>query len=571
MPAAAASTTSDAVVVDVNVNVNNNGNAAAAPTGKGSTKVDPQGSSLSYVPGAKPAAAPPNTPLDDIPRIVQDARTTFESGRTKPVAWRKQQLRSLLRWLIDYEDLIVREIHRDFKKPAADCFLTEIMPTRNEVVHMLDHVDDWAAPKRVSNILMTITETPEIRHEPLGVVLVISPWNYPFMLAVLPLAFAICAGNAVVLKASEIAPFTAALLAEWLPKILDPTAVKVVNGAVPEATKVLAQRFDHIFYTGNGAVGKIVMRAAANNLTPVVLELGGKSPVYIHHDVDCDTAATRLFWAKTINTGQTCIAPDYVLVNKKVASRFYTALEKVYAKNFPGADPKKNESYSRIININHWRRLTTIMQRQEALPHSRTLFGGTKLADADELFIAPTAYVGVKKADPVMEDELFGPLLPLIEVDDEDEAIRFINSRDRPLALYVSANSNVARKVLQNTNSGVATVNDYLIHMLIPDLPFGGVGPAGFGAYHGHQGFLTFTHQRGTHWRHKGLEIGNAVRYAPVNETRLARTVLNLAVVEREKGAFLLWCAYFVKTWGVLLVLVAAAFIAGRASWGKGL
>ncbi|KAJ3291943.1 aldehyde dehydrogenase 3, member A2, partial [Blyttiomyces sp. JEL0837] len=364
---------------------------------------------------------------------------------------------------------------------------------------------------------------------------------------------------------SEVAPATAALLTEWLPKVLDPTAVKVINGGVAETTAVLKERFDHIFYTGNGHVGKIIMSAAAKNLTPVVLELGGKSPVYIHGDANPALAVRRILWAKTFNNGQTCIAPDYILVQKSIAPAIYAEFQKQLTALYPDG-AQKVETYSRIINSNHFKRLEKVLHRQQALSHTKIIYGGQ--TDGEDLYIAPTIFTGVKFEDPVMEDELFGPLLGIVEVDSEDAAIKYINSRDRPLALYVFANTKTAKKIIDNTNSGAAIVNDLFMNMLIPEMPFGGVGPSGMGAYHGKNGFLTFTHRRATMWRPKGLEALNEVRYAPFHNTKVARQMADVLLRVRPSPAWQRFLGNIITRFGGYALLAAVAFVVGRRSAG---
>ncbi|KAJ3007276.1 UNVERIFIED_CONTAM: Aldehyde dehydrogenase, dimeric NADP-preferring [Siphonaria sp. JEL0065] len=325
--------------------------------------------------------------------------------------------------------------------------------------------------------------------EPLGVVLIISPWNFPLQLLLGPLIAAISAGCCVVLKPSEVAPETESLIVEWIPKILDPSAIRVVSGGVRETTRLLELKFHHIFDTGSGQIGKVVMAAAAKQLISVTLELGGKSPVYIHKDVDPVVAARRLAWAKTMNAGQICIAPDYVMVHKELHKQLVTSLKQALIEMF-SADPQQSPDYARIINKQHFQRLLNVLMRQLALVHCKLEIGGE--SDASDLFIAPTVVTGVRISDPLMEDEIFGPLLGVVEVEDEDEAIQVIQSRERPLALYVITNDKrVANKVLDNTISGVSMVNDYMFNMVVEGMPFGGVGGSGMGSYHGHHGFLS--------------------------------------------------------------------------------
>jgi aldehyde dehydrogenase (NAD+) len=324
--------------------------------------------------------------------------------------------------------------------------------------------------------------------EPLGVVLVIAPWNYPVQLLLGPLVGALAAGNAVVLKPSEVAPATSAALARLVPRFLDSRAVAVVEGAADATTALLEQRFDHIFFTGGGGVARIVARAAAEHLTPTTLELGGKSPVWIDDTVDLDVAARRLAWGKFMNAGQTCVAPDYVLATPAVAARLTTALGRAIAA-FYGDDPSTSADYGRIVADRHVERLAGLLEGE------RPAVGGT--VDRESRYIAPTVVDGVRLDSALMADEIFGPILPIVHVAGLDEAIRVIRSREKPLALYVfTASRSVERRLLRETSSGAVGVGVPSAHLLVPGLPFGGVGASGSGAYHGKRSFDTFTHEK---------------------------------------------------------------------------
>ncbi|KAJ3165000.1 Aldehyde dehydrogenase, dimeric NADP-preferring [Irineochytrium annulatum] len=478
------------------------------------------------------------TPVDEIPKIVAKLRASYRTHKSRSVEWRKAQLRRVHDMCVQKEAAICAALNKDHHRADGNfSYFNEVLVCINECVHALENIDDWVAPEMPpTNPLLNMSDKCEIRHDPLGVVLIIGPWNYPFQLVIAPLISAIAAGNMAIIKPSEVSSHTAQVLTELIPQFLDTTAFAVVNGAVPETTALLKEKFDHIFYTGNGHVGKIVMTAAAKHLTPVVLELGGKSPVYIHNDFDPYIAAKRTFWAKTANNGQTCIAPDYLLVHKKAMPGLVEAFKKV-SKEFFGDDVQKSEGYSRIINQNHFKRLDTILERQKALPHSQVVLGGKK--DASDLFIEPTFVTGVKLEDPLMEDELFGPLMGLVEVENEEEAIKIINGRDHPLSLYIFANNKaVAEKIVGQTHSGAAVINDYFMNFFVNELPFGGVGPSGMGAYHGRNGFLAYCHRRTTMWRPAGMEAANNVRYPPFSGSAKAKTVFNM-VAKRSPPSFL--------------------------------
>jgi acyl-CoA reductase-like NAD-dependent aldehyde dehydrogenase len=344
--------------------------------------------------------------------------------------------------------------------------------------------------------------------EPLGVVLVISPWNYPMGLLLAPAASAIAAGNAVVLKPSELTPHTSAALARRIPEYLDPEAVTLVEGGVEETTLLLEQRFDHIFYTGNGRVAQVVLEAAAKHLTPVTLELGGKSPCIVDRDADIETTARRIAWGKFINSGQTCIAPDYVLVHSSKEAALVEALERC-VHEFYGDDPKTSPDYARIVNQRHHQRLSTLMK--DGVP----AFGGE--LDPDQNYVAPTVLRDVSPDSAIMQEEIFGPILPVLSVDSIDEAIDFVNKRDKPLALYLfTKNSEVENEVLERTSSGGACINGTLLHIMDARMPFGGVGPSGMGAYHGRHTFETFSHRRSVLTRGTGFDP--KIMYPPYSE-----------------------------------------------------
>jgi aldehyde dehydrogenase (NAD+) len=322
------------------------------------------------------------------------------------------------------------------------------------------------------------------------VVLVISPWNFPIDLSLVPLAGAIAAGNCAILKPSEVSVHTSELLAQLLAEALDQDCVRVVEGAVEETTALLAQRFDHIFYTGNGAVGRIVLRAAAEHLTPVTLELGGKSPVIVDKDCNLEVTARRIIWGKFLNCGQVCIAPDYLLVHEDIHSALSAKLAETIVE-FYGEDPQKSPDYSRIINQHHHRRLMRLMNESGATIHQ----GGQ--ADEQDHYIAPTILTDVSPDSSLMQEEIFGPLLPVLSVGDIDEAIAFVNARPKPLALYYFGKNSTNRDaVLRRTSSGGAAVNQVIFQFMGPHLPFGGVGASGMGQYHGRHSIDTFSHKK---------------------------------------------------------------------------
>ncbi|WP_328744526.1 aldehyde dehydrogenase family protein [Streptomyces sp. NBC_00285] len=431
-----------------------------------------------------------NQPLSEQPAdVVARLRATFRTGRTKPVEWRTTQLRRLREMLTENGTELAAALHTDLGKSSTEAFRTEIDFVIREVDHTLDHLADWLRPESAPVPAHLGTDaTAWTQYDPLGVVLVIAPWNYPAQLLLAPLAGALAAGNAVVVKPSEMAPATSATLARLLPAYLDTESVAVVEGGIPETTALLAEPFDHIFYTGNGAVGRIVLRAAAEHLTPVTLELGGKSPAFVDRDADLTVVADRLVRGKFINAGQTCVAPDYVLTDPDTSAALEPLLASAVEKLF-GSDPADSGDFGRIVNERHFDRLTGL------LDSGRTVVGGA--SDRTTKYIAPTVLADVAPEAPVMQEEIFGPILPIVTVPGLDEAIDFINDRDKPLALYVFTDSDTTRgRIADETSSGGLGYGLPLAHLTVSDLPFGGVGASGMGNYHGRYSIETFSHRK---------------------------------------------------------------------------
>ncbi|MER5869711.1 aldehyde dehydrogenase family protein [Streptomyces sp. NPDC002044] len=427
---------------------------------------------------------PSEKPADVVARL----RATFTTDRTKPLTWRTTQLEALRTLLTERGDELAAALRADLGKSREEAYRTEIDFTVREIDHTLEHLAEWLRPQPAP---VPERLSPAVAHtvlDPLGVVLVIAPWNYPVQLLLAPVVGALAAGNCVVAKPSELAPVTSRALADLLPRYLDRDAVAVVEGAVAETTDLLAQRFDHIFYTGNGQVGRIVMRAAAENLTPVTLELGGKSPAFVDRGTDLGVVAARLASTKFMNAGQTCVAPDYVLTDPETARE----LEKELAgalHGLYGDDPAASPAYGRIVNERHFDRLTGL------LDSGRTVTGGAH--DRSERYIAPTVLAGVAPDSPVMREEIFGPILPVVEVAGLDEAIAFIRDRDKPLALYAFTESATTRERLtRETSSGGLAFGLPVAHLTVSDLPFGGVGESGMGSYHGRYSLDAFSHRK---------------------------------------------------------------------------
>lgn len=423
--------------------------------------------------------------------IVARLRETYATGRTRSLEWRLAQLGGLERMFREREDEIIAAVQTDLGKPMYEAWLGEIGASMTEVAHAKKHLASWMKPQRAGVPAFLLPARAELVPEPLGVVLVIAPWNYPVYLSITPLLAALAAGNCVVVKPSEVASASSAMLARLLPEYLDADAVAVVEGGVAETTDLLEQRWDHILYTGGPAVGRIVAEAAARHLTPVTLELGGKSPTIVHRDANLKQAARRVAFAKFGNAGQTCIATDHVFVHRDVEEEF-ASLVAAEVKARYGTDPRKSKDFGRIINEGHAQRLRSLL---DGGGYERVQFGGD--VDVDGKYVAPTLLRGVQPGSPVMSEEIFGPILPLVAYDELDEPISAINAGEKPLALYVFSRSDeVVDRVLAETSSGGACVNEVMMHVFVSELPFGGVGESGCGAYHGKTGFDTFSHRK---------------------------------------------------------------------------
>ncbi|XP_052660627.1 aldehyde dehydrogenase family 3 member A2-like [Harpia harpyja] len=451
--------------------------------------------------------------MERMQEVVGRARAAFNSGRCRSLEFRMQQLKALERMVQEKEEEILAAIKADLHKSGHNAYGHEILGVLGELALAMDKLPSWAAPRPVKKNLLMMRDEAYICLEPLGVVLIIGAWNYPFVLIMQPLVGAIAAGNAVVAKPSEISENTAQLVADLLPQYLDRELYPVVTGGAAEMTALLTQRFDRILYTGNSTVGKIVMAAAAEHLTPVTLELGGKSPCYIDKDCDLAVACRRITWGKYMNCGQSCIAPDYIMcdpcIQSKVVENIKAALQEFY-----GEDVKSSPDYERIINKRHFQRILGLLEGQK-IAH-----GGE--ADEASCFIAPTILTDVSPESKVMEEEIFGPVLPILTVKSVDEAIEFINRREKPLALYVfSNNKKLIKRVISETSSGGVTGNDVIMHFFLSTLPFGGVGNSGMGAYHGKHSFETFSHRRACLIKDLKMEGMNKLRYPPSSQKKV--------------------------------------------------
>ncbi|RKH36025.1 aldehyde dehydrogenase family protein [Corallococcus praedator] len=441
----------------------------------------------------------------DAKALVERQRTYFETRVTLPLEWRREQLRALERAARQHETQILDALRADLSKSAEEAYLTEVGSIYGELKNALKHVKAWMEPRRGSAPLVIQPARAYQYADPLGVTLIIAPWNYPYQLSIAPLIGALAAGCTAVLKPSEHAPETSRVLARMLTQAFPPEVVSVVEGAAEASRLLLEERWDLIFFTGGTGVGRIVAQAAAKHLTPTVLELGGKSPCIIDRSADLEVTARRIAWGKFVNAGQTCIAPDYVLIPPDLKGRFTDLVQKA-VKSFYGADARESSDYGRIINARHFERVSALAA------DGQVAFGGER--DAASRFFAPTVITDAPLSSPLMQEEIFGPLLPLVDCASIDEAIRFVRARPKPLALYSFAkDAAVNERVLAETSSGGAVANDVCVHFAAEGLPFGGVGDSGTGGYHGRASFDAFSHKKSVVKRPFALDM--KLRYPP--------------------------------------------------------
>ncbi|TSA54109.1 MAG: aldehyde dehydrogenase family protein [Dehalococcoidia bacterium] len=422
----------------------------------------------------------------DIEAVVKHLRATFNTGKTRSLSWRIAQLKALGAMLKDHNVEFINALKSDTGRPLYEAWSGDVYCAQIQIDATLKGLKKWAKPQSLKTDIGFFPSKAWIMPDPLGVALVIAPWNYPLELVTNPAVGAIAAGNCVVMKPSEIAPHTSALLSKYVPQYLDTDAVAVIEGGVPETTALLAQKFDYIFYTGNGRVGRVILEAAARNLTPVTLELGGKCPCFVTKNANLKVSCNRLAWGKFMNCGQTCTAPDYVLVEKSVEDAFLQCMQKTI-KAFYGDNPQKSEDYGRVVNEHHFKRLMALLKGQEVF------IGGQ--ADQGDLYIAPTILKNVSPDSPIMQEEIFGPILPVISVPDLEAAIDFVNARPKPLAQCIFTDSRREQNIiLERTTTGGVNINTASLHGASPHIPFGGVGESGMGTYHGRWSFETFSH-----------------------------------------------------------------------------
>jgi aldehyde dehydrogenase (NAD+) len=421
------------------------------------------------------------------------------------IQYRKETLIQLLFSIEENESRIIEALYKDFKKPEFEAVLTETNYVIADLKDTIKNIKSWAKPKRVLPSILNFPSTDYIYSEPYGKVLVISPLNYPFQLALCPVVAAVAAGNSVVLKPSELTPNTSRIIAEIISKVFSKNHVEVIEGGVEVSQNLLSQKWDYIFFTGSVSVGKIVAKAAAQFMTPVTLELGGKNPCIIDETANIKLAAKRIVWGKFINAGQTCIAPDYLLVQKKVKSELVVHLKQEIT-NAYSENPEASPDYTRIVNTRNWERLNDLIEPK------KVLFGGQK--NSEDCYIAPTLIDETSLESPLMKDEIFGPILPILSYEKESELDTIISKYEKPLSLYVFTTKNkFAEQIIQKFSFGGGCINDTVIHFSNKRLPFGGVGHSGIGAYHGKLSFDTFSHKKAIVKKANWLDL--PMRYAP--------------------------------------------------------
>lgn len=443
--------------------------------------------------------------MTDINEIVEKQRIFFHKGITLDVTYRIDALKKLQKAINMHESDIMEALKKDLSKAPFEAYATEIGIVLEEIRYMIKHLPKWSRMKRVPTPITQFKSKSYIVTEPYGVCLIMSPWNYPFQLTLAPLIGAIAGGNCSVVKPSAYSPHTSAAITTILQEIFQPEYITVIQGGREANQKLLEEKFDYIFFTGGVEVGKLVMKAASNHLTPVSLELGGKSPCIVDKQADIDLAARRIVWGKFLNAGQTCVAPDYLFVHKEVKQQLLRCMKK-YMEEFFGKNPCQNNDYPKIINEKHFTRIKDYMSC------GKLIIGGT--FDEKSLRIAPTILDNIKWDDIVMQEEIFGPILPIIEFSDISEVILEVNSRPKPLALYLfTTNKEVENKVIRVVSFGGGCINDTIVHLGTSHMPFGGVGESGMGGYHGKWSFTTFTHTKSILKKSNLIDL--RIRYQP--------------------------------------------------------
>lgn len=441
---------------------------------------------------------------------IASMQTFFKSGATRSFDSRLKALNQLEQMIRENQDEICNALFLDLRKPRQEALISEVVLVLKEIAFAKKNLRAWMKPKGVRTPLLLWPARSRIFFEPLGTVLIIGPWNYPFQLIMAPLVGALAAGNCVVIKPSELTVNTSQSIAKLVAKYFSPDHVKVVEGGINETTSLLNEKFDHIFFTGSTAVGKIIMQAAAKNLTPVTLELGGKSPAIVCEDADLDLAAKRIVWGKFYNSGQTCLAPDYLCVHENIVDSLLEKIKKNILEQF-GSDAQKSHSYARIVNERNFSRLIKMIDPKKIISGGRS--------DQKDLYIEPTVLRDITWSDSIMQEEVFGPILPVMSYSRLEDLFNVINTKPKPLAAYFFSHSKHQQDFIKKVNFGGGCLNDVVVHLSNPHLPFGGIGESGMGKYHGQSSFHLFSHSKSIMYRYGIFDL--PARYAPYTEGKL--------------------------------------------------
>ncbi|HDC9876386.1 TPA: aldehyde dehydrogenase [Staphylococcus aureus] len=440
--------------------------------------------------------------MNIIEQKFYDSKAFFNTQQTKDISFRKEQLKKLSKAIKSYESDILEALYTDLGKNKVEAYATEIGITLKSIKNARKELKNWTKTKNVDTPLYLFPTKSYIKKEPYGTVLIIAPFNYPFQLVFEPLIGAIAAGNTAIIKPSELTPNVARVIKRLINETFDANYIEVIEGGIEETQTLIHLPFDYVFFTGSENVGKIVYQAASENLVPVTLEMGGKSPVIVDETANIKVASERICFGKFTNAGQTCVAPDYILVHESIKDDLITALSKTL-REFYGQNIQQSPDYGRIVNLKHYHRLTSLLNSEQM----NIVFGGH--SDEDERYIEPTLLDHVTSDSAIMQEEIFGPILPILTYQSLDEAIAFIHQRPKPLSLYLfSEDENATQRVINELSFGGGAINDTLMHLANPKLPFGGVGASGMGRYHGKYSFDTFTHEKSYIFKSTRLESG---------------------------------------------------------------
>lgn len=447
----------------------------------------------------------------DFKHLLTQQKSYVTKGATAALNFRLQQLKKLKALIKENEQKVVKALQNDLAKPEQESFVSEIAIIYEEIKHTTTNLAHWMKRQRKSSPLSLFPAKSEIIYEPFGSTLIIAPWNYPFQLNISPLIASMAAGNAAVLKPSEVTPHTQELITELINSNFDSEYIHAIGGGIPESEELLKLPFDFIFFTGSTNVGKIVMKAAAENLTPVCLELGGKSPCIVDDNIDLEVAARRIVWGKFYNAGQTCVAPDYIYIKSSIKEKFLNLTQK-YITEFFGENPQASSDYARIVNQKNFQRL------QKMVLIDKIFLGGQ--TDEASLYFSPTILDNTDWSDPVMQEEIFGPIMPIMTYENIEEVITQINKQPKPLSLYLfTENKKIKEKIKSELSFGGGAINDVMVHLANPNLPFGGIGHSGMGAYHGRYGFELFSHKKSL--VDKSFKLDLSLRYPPYSKNKL--------------------------------------------------